>query len=239
MGVFDENGGIDTGYYAELLKKDSKSHQVVEIVESEEYIPEESEKDGMKEFLDNNTFKGLPPSAMAAVKKLELEKAEKERNSKQVAQMFSKLFTDLNEKYGLDVQLDFNSFSKSLEFIIQPRNKKALELYLSEAYGRFRVILYAQYLNAISLLSAQILDPNYILSDSLSYGDKLLVMKQLYEFMQSLNEIYKEVNVSDTELKLEKLSEETESTMDIDDPQVRDFLQNLSQNIKSANKQLK
>ena len=54
-----------------------------------------------------------------------------------------------------------------------------------------------------------------------------------------MNEIYKEVNVSDTELKLEKLSEETESTMDIDDPQVRDFLQNLSQNIKSANKQLK
>jgi hypothetical protein len=236
MGVFDDDG-VDTDYYAKLLKEDSKPKTTkTEDAEFEE-IPSstESNSKNIEDYLDENTSSGMSIMELAG-RKQQAERALKRKQSDQVSEMFSKLFNDLNQKYGLDVQLDFNSFSKSLNYIIQPKNKKALELYLSEAYGRFRVVLYSQYLNAISLLSAQILNPDYILSDSLSYGDKLLIMKQLYEFMQSLNDIYKEVNINDTDQKLTQLADDNKHQTDIDDPDVRNFLTALTSSLKDKEK---
>lgn len=150
--------------------------------------------------------------------------------------MFNQLFTDLNTKYGLNVTLDFDSFSKSLSYVIEPNKKRALEYYLSEAYGRFRVVLYGQYLQAIALLSAQILDPAYLLSDSMTYDQKLDTMQKLYEFMSTMNEIYKEVNIPDTEMKLEKLSTDMKPTYSMDDPKVQDIMAAIFNNVTDSNK---
>jgi small-conductance mechanosensitive channel len=140
MGVFDDDG-VDTDYYAKLLKEDSKPKTTkTEDAEFEE-IPSstESNSKNIEDYLDENTSSGMSIMELAG-KKQQAERALKRKQSDQVSEMFSKLFNDLNQKYGLDVQLDFNSFSKSLNYIIQPKNKKALELYLSEAYGRFREV---------------------------------------------------------------------------------------------------
>lgn len=229
--------GLDTDFYSDLLKKDAKPKQTI-YLDNEDIQEAEVIGDDSNDILSRSTIKGLPPPIPKELKDNadEANKVRLKSNSKQVSETFSKLFKDLNEKYGLDVNLDFNSFSKSLEYTIQPKNKKALELYLSEAYGRFRVVLYGQYLNAVSLLSAQILDPAYLLSESLPYDGKLLVLKQLFEFMNSLNAIYKEVNIDDTDLKLKKLSDDDEEEFKISDPNVMEFLRLLSENVKSNDK---
>ena len=183
--------------------------------------------------LNKRTVKGLPPDVYGKVKeaqdKLELDKTKKA----ELSNTFNNLFQDLNRKYGLNVTLDFDSFSKSLNYIIEPNNKRAMEYYLSEAYGRFRVVLYGQYLQAIALLSAQILDPAYLLSESMTYDQKLDTMQKLYEFMATMNEIYKEVNIPDTDTKLEKLSSDKHTTYNLNDPKVRNILEQVLSTINS------
>jgi hypothetical protein len=61
-------------------------------------------------------------------------------------------------------------------------------------------------------------------------------MKQLYEFMQSLNDIYKEVNINDTDQKLTQLADDNKHQTDIDDPDVRNFLTALTSSLKDKEK---
>jgi hypothetical protein len=129
--------------------------------------------------------------------------------------------------------MDFDSFTNNLNFMIEPKNKRAVEYYLSEAYGSFRVALYGQFLNAIALISAQILDPSYILSESMTYTDKLDTMERLFGFMKTMNEIYAEVNIPDTEMKLEKLTEESRPRYDLNDPEIRKFMESSFNQVKA------
>lgn len=217
---------VDSKRYKDLLNQDS----------SPKYTPYEDITDEER-ILETSTFTGLPPSAFQAVKDAQDHLKANEEDKRKVSEMFGNLFTDLNQKYGLNVRFDLDSFSNSLTYIIEPRNKRAMELYLSEAYGRFRVILYQQYLQAIALLSSQILNPSYILSDSMTYADKLEIMKQLYEFMNTMNDIYEKVNIPDTELKLEKLSDDiNDHSYNIDDPKALEFLSTLFNNVKDNKK---
>lgn len=219
----------DTNKYKEMLNQDSQPKNAPQDAEYEEITDAE-------DLLNKGTFT-LPPNTFKAVQDAQNRLAQDEEKRKQVANMFNNLFAELNQKYGLNVQFDFDSFSNSIQYIIQPQNKKAMEMYLSEAYGRFRVVLYQRYLQAIALLSSQILDPAYILSDSMTYADKLEIMKQLYEFMKTMNEIYEQVNIPDTELKLEKISEDSHSQQyDINDPRASEFLGELFKNVSDQNK---
>lgn len=219
----------DTNKYKEMLNQDSQPKNQPQYAEYEDVTNAE-------DLLNKNTFT-LPPNTFRAVQDAQNRLAQDKEKRDQVANMFNNLFSELNQKYGLNVQFDFDSFSNSIQYIIQPQNKRAMEMYLSEAYGRFRVVLYQRYLQAIALLSSQILDPAYILSDSMTYADKLEIMKQLYEFMKTMNEIYEQVNIPDTELKLEKISEDNHSqSYDINDPRASEFLGNLFKNVSEQQK---
>lgn len=219
-----------TSRFKELLDRDSKP----KVQDIEDVEPFEVTDD----YLSSQTIKGLPPSAFQAVQKAKDKLQANEAQKAQVSKMFNQLFTDLNQKYGLNIQFDFNSFSNQLSYIIEPTNKRAMEYYLSEAYGRFRVVLYQQYLNAIAILSAQILDPAYLLSESMTYADKLETMQKLYEFMSTMNEIYEAVNIPDTEVKLEKLSEDQNTPYNLNDPNVRKFMDGLFRDVTDSTKQL-
>lgn len=222
----------DTQRYRDLINEDSKAPDEVEYEE----ITDNDCDNAVDNFLNSRTSNGFADEAFNAIKKARAQLEVRKENQQKVADMFGKLFTDLNHKYGLEIRFDYNSLSKSLEYIISPTNKRALELYLSEAYSRFRVVLYQQYLQAIAALSAQILDPDYLLSESMSYDAKLATMEKLFNFIQSMNQIYEQVNVPDTGLKLEKLSEDQNGTVQIklNDPNVRKFLEGFSKEIKEG-----
>lgn len=220
MEKFTDPFKQDTGKFKQLLDEDSAP-----VCEEAEIIEAES-------VLSNGTVKGLPPSIFKAVKdqqaKLDVDKVKKG----QVAKAFNQLFSDLNNKYGLNVSLDFDSFTNNLNFMIEPKNKRAAEYYLSEAYGSFRVALYGQFLNAIALLSAQILDPQYLLSESMTYDQKMDTVERLFNFMNTMNEIYKEVNIPDTQMKLEKLSSSGRPIYDLNDPDIRAFMEGTFNEVK-------
>lgn len=179
-----------------------------------------------EEVLDNGTVKGLPVSKFKELNSHYEDPANKEKKEK-AEQMFNQLFTDLNKKYGLSVTSNFDSFGTAITSIIDPSNKKAMEYYLSEAYGRFRVVLYGKYLKAISMLTDQILDPEYLLSESMPYEQKLETLQKLYEFMNTMNEIYKEVNIADTEMKLERLASDQKPQFDMKDPKIFDIMETI------------
>lgn len=220
---FDEDFNSD--YYKKLLNSDSSPSNNVQDVEHVEVV------ETVDDFLSSNTFNGLPELASETLKQVQQVREQKSEESRKVAGAINKLFDELNVKYGLEVKLDFNSFSNSLEYLINPRNKRAMELYLSESYARFRVLLYSQYLIAIARLSSQLLDPNYICSQSLTFADKMIAVEKLFGFMKQMEEIYEKVNIPASELKLEKLSDDQHDFEDINSPDITQFLETLKNNI--------
>lgn len=221
---FTDPFDADTSKFKKLIDKD----EYPDTAEYEEIKDDSSENQPSgSEILDKATVKGLPPQVFKLAKAKEAEAAKVKGQKEAVKTMFNQLFADLNQKYGLNVHFDVDSLSNSVNYIIEPKNKKAMEYYLSEAYGRYRVILYQQYLQAIALLSNQILDPAYILSDSMTYDQKLDTLERLYQFMVSMNDIYKEVNIPDTDMKLEKISTDNQKTYDLNDPKVRDYMDSI------------
>lgn len=235
MYEFEDKPGFDVSRYKKLLESDSpiseNSHEITDAEIVEEHLDSSANNDASG-ALDSATSKGFDKAMQRVLFRTgNLDEVAK-RSNEDVTQMLSKLFDDLNKKYGLDVQLDFNSFTHSLEFIIQPKNKRALELYLSEAYSRIRVLLYGQYLNAIVLLSSQILNPDYLLSESMSYEGKLAIVRELYSFMKDMNQIYKEVEIDNSELKIQKLAEEDSREDKLTDPDVLNFLENLTKSLR-------
>lgn len=157
-----------------------------------------------------------------------------ELTSNEVAKTFDQLFNDLNETYGLNVKFDLDSFTNTLKYIIEPRNMKAMEVYISEAYSRSRVILYLMYLKAIGTLSQQILDPGFITSNSMSYKDKLILMRELFSYIKSLDEIYEKVKIKDGDIRLKKLTEESNANNNLDDVNVQEFLNGLLSSVKEG-----
>lgn len=216
----------DTNRYKKLLNDDSPTLESMREDSNIEYAE-------AQEILNGGTIKGLSPEiykkAQDKLHELDIDKDKREMLSK----AFEQLFSDLNKKYGLNVNLSFDSFSNNLKYIINPVNKKVAEYYLSEAFGRIRVVLYNQFMGAISLIASQILDPKYLLSNSMTYDQKLDTMQRLFEFMQAMNEIYSQVNIPDTDLKLEKVSEDSRPTYDLNSSEVQDFMSSIFNNVKN------
>jgi hypothetical protein len=239
--------GFSSSYYKELLDNSENRNAAYvkamttpeavdadyeeikeEPVPSKEDDPFMEEESDAKKLLNKGTSKGL-----TAVSKILDPKNISADTQTDVVATFRSLFNDLNTTYGLDIKFDFNSFTNTLNYIIKPKNKAAIELYLSEAYSRVRSSLYMLYLNAIATLSTQILDPRFITSNSMSYTDKLLLMRELFNYIQSLDQIYENVNVKDSDIQLRKLAESNESDDEFNSDEVQKFLTALTNSIKS------
>lgn len=221
--MFEDPFKDDTSKYKDLLDRDTPRG----LVEDVQVIEPET-------ILDEGTVKGLPPSIFKAAQ----EQAERMNISKekrdQVAKVISQLFSDLDQKYGLNVILDFDQKTEKVSYLIDPVNKKAAEYYLSIAYGAYRIALYKKYLQAIALLSEQVLDPNYILSESMTYDQKLDTLERLYGFMNTMNEIYEKVNIPDTSMKLEKIKEDQQPQYKLNSPDIQKFMEDTFNEVKST-----
>ena len=203
--------GFDSDFYKELIQRDEHKDDIP-IIEAEE-IP------GIGPIVN-----GL--DILKSMKDISNVKDSDANNElKKMSDVFNSLFEGLNQKYGLNIHYDCESFADSLKSIIDPTNMKAMSLYLSEGYERFRLILYQQYLVTIAMISKQIFDPSYILSESLTFADKMIVIEKLMMFMKQMNEIYAEVKVEHTERILENMSDNKTNTYNLDDPKIKDILE--------------
>jgi hypothetical protein len=248
---FDPNSESDREYHEEhkrLIKKDESRKQVESISIDRNKVGYQfkksnsrsrSKKPFPKFQKKSDDFSGISSDMTDTINLVNELGVDQTVMASEIQDVFGKLIEEMNGKYGFKISIDMESFSKSLEFIIEPKKKKVLELFISEAYSRARAILYMLYLNAICSLSAQLLAPEMINSQSMAYEDKFLILNQLFELMRNMNEIYTQVNIPDAELKLERLSESSDGNtkrVNRNDPGVRTFLKDLTQTVKSLNK---
>jgi len=208
--------------------KDDTPTPTIEPIPSKEDDPFREEESDARKILNAGSSKGLGKVSQL----LDPHNIQGDTKADVVA-TFKDLFHELNTTYGLDIRFDMDSFTNTLSYIIKPKNKAAIELYLSEAYSRVRATLYMLYLNAIAQLSTQILDPRFISSNSMSYTDKLLLMRELFQYIQSLDQIYENVNVKDSDIQLRKLAEDNEDNDDFNSNEVQNFLNALTSSVRS------
>lgn len=262
--IKNEFGDLSSNYYRDLLnnseQRDLAYDQATSNVEDVEVIevddqsspdPYDSMINGQPSKVDDpfleeeRSAKGQQSDSMKLLTKgttgfadqvdkmLDIKRVQ-DAQSVDVVKTFRDLFNDLNTTYGLDIQFDFNSFTRTLQYMITPRNMKAVEVYISEAYSRTRATLYLLYLNSIAQLSTQVLDPRFLTSNSMSYTDRLLLLRELFTYLKSLDEIYEKVKVKDGDIRLRKLSEESEEGDTLQNENVQAFLDTLMQNVKQG-----
>lgn len=237
--LLDESENRDAAYIDAVTNPEPKDAEYEEIkdeviksepIPSKEDDPFRDEETDAHKLLSSGTSKGFGPQVS---KLLDVRNINSDTKADVVA-TFKNLFNDLNTTYGLDIRFDMDSFTNTLSYIIKPKNKAAIELYLSEAYSRVRATLYMLYLNAIAQLSTQILDPRFISSNSMSYTDKLLLMRELFQYIQSLDQIYENVNVKDSDVQLRKLAEEKDQEDDFNSNEVQEFLSALTNSVRKG-----
>jgi len=198
--IFEE----DTSYYKKLLDVDSNSNNIyTESIEAE--IVEDN-------YINDHTSNGFSKNlfnddALNRYAKLKNESdAHKDEINKKANEVFVNLFNDLNAKYGLDIKFSIDSFKQSIEYIIEPSNQKAFDLYVSEAYSRVRSSSYMKMLQAVVILTDQLFDPKFLLSESMTYEAKFKVLNDLFDMMTKIEDIYETIKIKDADIKLKQIS---------------------------------
>ena len=142
------------------------------------------------------------------------------------------LHKEFNQKYGLDLQFETEDVAKMFKSIIDPNRMKIMELYLSESFSRFRIIIYQKLMWGIMQLVQDITSPAY-LSENLETKAVLLEKLQLY--MKNVEEMYKEIHNPHTEDELTRLAESKSNSLsggyDFTSPQVQEVIQRLNNTI--------
>lgn len=146
---------------------------------------------------------------------------------------FREIISGFNTKYQLDVQINFDSFADSLKYIVDPKNKKVVELYLSETFTRFRTIIYMKMMQSIAILSEQILDPEFLMSNTVTMGDKFTIVEKLFQFMKTIEEIYANIKIASSDLELSRIND-TEELDNNGNEAVDSFLKDLQKSIEST-----
>jgi len=219
---------INDPHKPDMISKDEppfvgEGDNITEEIES--ITPESSSK----EPTDDNPLIsqiGIKPTQYKDAVKLSEELATVE-TKQEVQKTFNSLYNDLNKKYGLQLNMDANSFSELMRGISDPKMKEAMNLYTSEAFSRFRALLYNRYMTSLAMLSEKILDPAYILSDNVPYEEKLSLMERLFKFMAAIEQIYSTVNIENSDIKLSHLSDNNNAAVDLNDAGTRELLAKL------------
>lgn len=152
-----------------------------------------------------------------------LNKQENEVKVERINGTLQEIVSQLNTTYNLNLNIDFNNFNNTLKSIVDPTNKRVLELYVSEIFGRFRVTQYIKLIQAVALLSDEILKVENLLDPKYSLEDRFGMTKQLFDFMLQLELIWTEIEVKSSALELKGIGNAKVDDMDTD-PEVARIL---------------
>lgn len=147
------------------------------------------------------------------------------------------LHKEYNQKYGIDFKFNTDDVARMFQSIISPERKKVMELYLSEAFSRFRLVVYQKLMFGIMQLVQDITSPAH-LTESIEVKAVLIEKLQLY--MENIEKMYEKIHNEHTEEELAKLSESTSSSTsyDFNNPEVQQVIQRLNQTILKSNEEI-
>ena len=207
-----------------LLKKEGiKDNTGFDILIPEDVTPESE----MKSII--SSAPSIPSSAGKGIKRVihdasSLAKQEKEERSQQMSMALNNLFSQYNEKYGLEVNVCFDDISKSIVALADPKSRRELELYVSNTFEGFKSLIYIKLMSSMSVVIDHMLDPSRLMSSDFSSADYFLIVEKLMSYIETLERLKSSIVIQGAEMELDKLGSEDTGGTDKMSDEAKEFL---------------
>lgn len=186
-----------------LLKKEGiKDNTGYDVLIPEDVTPENE----MKNIISNAP--SIPGSK--GIKRVihdasSLAKQEKEERSQQMSMALNNLFSQYNEKYGLEVNVCFDDISKSIVALADPKSRRELELYVSNTFEGFKSLIYIKLMSSMSIVIDHMLDPSRLMSSDFSSADYFLIVEKLMSYIETLERLKSSIVIAGSDIELGQL----------------------------------
>lgn len=157
-----------------------------------------------------------------------IAKNDKEQKALEIKNALNTMFSDYNEKYGLDLKVDFNSLSNTLMHLSDSKSRRVLELYVSQTFRSVRSVLLLQLISRLGLVVDYITKPENMFNSSLSIPDIFVILEKLLSFIDQISDLRKDVEISGDELELQKLAESNkQGGVDMSSPESKQAIEDF------------
>ena len=205
-----------------LLKKEGiKDNTGFDILIPEDVTPESE----MKGIISNAPSIPSPKGIKRVIHDASsLAKQEKEERSQQMSLALNNLFSQFNEKYGLEVNVCFDDISKSIVALADPKSRRELELYVSNTFEGFKSLIYIKLISSMSIVIDHMLDPSRLMSGDFSSADYFLIVEKLMSYIETLERLKSSIVIAGAEVELGQLSAEDTGGADKMSDEAKEFL---------------
>ena len=205
-----------------LLKKEGiKDNTGYDVLIPEDVAPENE----MKSIISNAP--SIPGSK--GIKRVihdasSLAKHEREERSQQMSMALNNLFSQYNEKYGLEVNICFDDISKSIVALADPKSRRELELYVSNTFEGFKSLIYIKLMSSMSVVIDHMLDPSRLMSSDFSSADYFLIVEKLMSYIETLERLKSSIVVAGADVELGQLGSDDTGGADKMSDEAKEFL---------------
>lgn len=205
-----------------LLKKEGiKDNTGFDILIPEDVTPENE----MKGIISNApTIPGSKGIKRVIHDASSLAKQEKEKRSQQMSLALNNLFSQFNEKYGLEVNVCFDDISKSIVALADPKSRRELELYVSNTFEGFKSLIYIKLMSSMSIVIDHMLDPSRLMSGDFSSADYFLIVEKLMSYIETLERLKSSIVIQGASVELDRLGSEDTGGADNMSHEAKEFL---------------
>ena len=140
-----------------------------------------------------------------------LSRNDKEQKAQELNASLNQVMTRYNKEYGLSLNIDFSNMSRTLVAISDPKDRRTLELYLSEIFQSVRPMLILQMISKLSLAIDYVMDPQRIFGGELQLSDVWIVCQKILEMIQQLEALKDDIIIKGSELELKKIGQENQA----------------------------
>jgi hypothetical protein len=140
-------------------------------------------------------------------------------------------YKSFGEQYGIDIKFDVDSVSETFRSIISEDAEKVFTLYLSKSYSKVRLAIFNKILISVQTLVDRITQRDILESDNIEMSVGLL--DKLFELMDKVNKVYKDIKIDSANLLLKNVSKELSDvksgagTSDLNSKEISEVLRNL------------
>lgn len=138
-----------------------------------------------------------------------VSKLNKTQRAEAIRSSINKIFTEYNEKYGLDLKLDLSSTSNMLAELADPTTFRVYQLYLSNFMERAKALVYQKILTTILLLLDKIMEPSELLGDEMSITDRFLAAEKLINMLGVFTQFQDQIKINGADAELRKISNDS------------------------------
>lgn len=155
-----------------------------------------------------------------------LSRNDKEQKAQELNMSLNQVMTKYNKEYGLDLNIDFSSMSRTLVAISDPKDRRTLELYLSEIFQSIRPMLILQMISKLSLAIDYVMDPQRMFSGELQLSDIWICIEKILQYIQQLEDMKDDILIKGADLELKKLgNQKDQENNNIENSEViKDFM---------------